>query len=135
MFQNVWLAGLEIPPEHSNLPIHLVDIIKTHKVMDGFMDLETTYECGRPLLKEFFPGQLCLAEEKWWQGDYEPYDSARRAQRATRGISRRENPAIFITSIGLVRRRSLYPLQQVFGNRTEHASQGRSTRRRGSELS
>ncbi|KEY74741.1 hypothetical protein S7711_10959 [Stachybotrys chartarum IBT 7711] len=74
MFQNAWLAAAERPPEHQNLPLDLIDIIRTRKVMDGLMDLEVTYGKARPLLEEFFLGKLKAKELKWWDGDFEPFE-------------------------------------------------------------
>ncbi|KAJ9137698.1 hypothetical protein NKR23_g8995 [Pleurostoma richardsiae] len=58
MFQNSWPAATERPSKQRNLPLKPIDVIKTHKVMDGLMDFEVTYGRGRPLLAEFFPGKL-----------------------------------------------------------------------------
>ncbi|KAK7953042.1 hypothetical protein PG988_013736 [Apiospora saccharicola] len=58
MFQNGISAGSERDPKHRNLPIRKVDTIRSQKVMDGFMDFEVAYGLGKPLLHEFFPGDL-----------------------------------------------------------------------------
>ncbi|KFA68298.1 hypothetical protein S40285_07215 [Stachybotrys chlorohalonatus IBT 40285] len=72
MFQNGWLAAVERPSKQRNLPIDLIETIRTKKVMDGLMDFEVTYGRARPLLEEFFPGKLKANELKWWNGDFEP---------------------------------------------------------------
>ncbi|KAJ1322841.1 hypothetical protein MN608_11687 [Microdochium nivale] len=77
MFQNGWLAAVEVALKCRNLPIVRVDNITRHKVMDVIMNFEATYELGSPLRDEFFPGDLRQEEIKWWQADKRPYDEAR----------------------------------------------------------
>ncbi|KAJ0120722.1 hypothetical protein J7T55_015454 [Diaporthe amygdali] len=93
MFQNAWLAATETSSERHNLPLILIDTIKTQKVMDCLMDFQTSYQQARPLLKEFFPGRLRPLEEKWWYGqgdkDKDPYDAERRKDEIARGRPKR----------------------------------------------
>lgn len=77
MFQNGCVAAVERGPEYRNLPLKLKDTIVRRKVMHALMDLEREYECGRPLLSEFFPGSLRRDEERWWNGDRKAYDEER----------------------------------------------------------
>ncbi|KAJ8133032.1 hypothetical protein O1611_g592 [Lasiodiplodia mahajangana] len=64
---NAMLAGLRRRPGKRNLPLRILDVVSTHNIMDGLMDLEETHEgCGKALLSEFFPGRLRPDEEEWW---------------------------------------------------------------------
>ncbi|KAK6215439.1 hypothetical protein QIS74_08458 [Colletotrichum tabaci] len=94
MFQNVWLAAAEMPPEMRNLPLELVDQIKCNKVMDAIMDFHVTYGQGKPLRDEFFPGTLKEDEKAWWNGQREKYESQRLNSRS-RAPSRYKNPHTF----------------------------------------
>lgn len=90
MFQNAVLAGMDRNPRRRNLPLQLTDVIRTRKVMDGLMDLETAHEgCGRHLVAEFFPGELRDMETDWWKGNTTAYDEERRRYRGRRGQFRR----------------------------------------------
>jgi len=90
MFQNGVLAGTELPTAARNLPLRQREVLRARKVMDGIMDFDTAYPgLGRCLLKEFFPGRLYEAEERWWKGDFEEYDRLRVEDEATRGRPRR----------------------------------------------
>lgn len=91
MFQNAWLAAKELSPDMRNIPLRKVDQITSRKVMDGIMDFQSTYGMGIPLLKEYFPGDLRPAEQKWWAGDCAEYEDARSKDK-TRGEPRRLNP-------------------------------------------
>lgn len=64
----------------------------TPKVMDGLMDLEVTHRWGKPLLSEFFPGQLRPEEEAWWNGNTATYDDLRTKERSSRGPPRSKFP-------------------------------------------
>ncbi|KAK3305674.1 uncharacterized protein B0T15DRAFT_205127 [Chaetomium strumarium] len=89
MFQNGVLAGMGLPTVARNLPLRRREVLRTRKVMDGIMDFYTSYpELSRCLLREFFPGPLRDAEEKWWNGEVEPYDQLRMDD-PTRGTPRR----------------------------------------------
>ncbi|KAK7912191.1 hypothetical protein PG985_014672 [Apiospora marii] len=88
MFQNGISAGSERDPKHRNLPVHKVDTIRSQKVMDGIMDFEVTYGLGKPLLHEFFPGDLQDDEKEWWAGNQEPYDNKRQKDERSRGVPR-----------------------------------------------
>lgn len=90
MFQNAILAGMPRSNEDQNIPMRLVETIYTNKVMDGLMDLEVLYHCGRHLVPEFFPGPLRADEDRWWEGKVEEYDSKRRNERHHRGLPRSE---------------------------------------------
>lgn len=90
MFQNAILAGMPRSNEDQNIPMRLVETIYTNKVMDGLMDLEVSYRCGRHLVPEFFPGPLRADEDLWWGGKVEEYDSKRRNERHHRGLPRSE---------------------------------------------
>lgn len=92
MFQNAMLAGVPRSNEDQNIPLRLVETINTNKVMDGLMDLEVSYHCGRHLVPEFFPGPLRAAENRWWDGKVEEYDSKRRNEWHHRGLPRSELP-------------------------------------------
>ncbi|KAM7194863.1 hypothetical protein V8F33_007061 [Rhypophila sp. PSN 637] len=75
MFQNGVLAGRELPLEARNLPLRRCEVLRARKVMDGIMDFDSAYPgFGACLLREFFPGPLYEAEERWWRGDFEPYE-------------------------------------------------------------
>lgn len=91
MFQNAYLAAMEIKPEHRNIPLRLREtIFGTRKVMDGIMDLHVRWGCGEQLMEEFFPGRLRPAERAWWDGDTTAYDKERMRQADTRGVPRTE---------------------------------------------
>jgi hypothetical protein len=94
MFQNGILAAMERPPETRNIPLRHADTIRTNKVMDGLMDFEFTYKCGRPLLAAFFPGDLRPDEKLWWDGKQTRYDKAREAEQMVRGVPRQFLPPI-----------------------------------------
>ncbi|KAL5319122.1 hypothetical protein ACEPPN_012171 [Leptodophora sp. 'Broadleaf-Isolate-01'] len=89
MFQNGILAAMERPPESRNIPLRYVETITSKKVMDGLMDFEIAYDCGRPLLTTFFPGDLKQDEKDWWDGKKDDYDNARDKERGLRGVPRR----------------------------------------------
>lgn len=92
MFQNAFLAAMEIKPEKLNIPLQLQDtIIGSRKVMDGIMDLQATWGCGEHLVAEFFPGSLRPAEKEWWAGNKTAYEEERRKNALTRGIPRYES--------------------------------------------
>ncbi|KAI0189462.1 hypothetical protein F4808DRAFT_454042 [Astrocystis sublimbata] len=85
MFQNAYLAAAERSPDSRNLPLTHVETIIRQKVMDGLMDLEIGYDgCGRPLLREFFPGVLLQDEEAWWNGERKDYDHKRSREKQSR---------------------------------------------------
>ena len=86
MFQNGVIAAIHRPPQARNLPLKLKDIIKCPKVMDGLMELEDKFSCARPLIKEFFPGDLEQEEQAWWKGNREPYERKRKEQMRSSGI-------------------------------------------------
>ncbi|KAH9206421.1 hypothetical protein DL95DRAFT_249776, partial [Leptodontidium sp. 2 PMI_412] len=88
MFQNGILAAMERPPTTRNIPLRHAETITAKKVMDGLMDFEITYNCGRPLLNQFFPGELRPDEKDWWNGNQDPYDKVREDQKY-RGVPRR----------------------------------------------
>ncbi|KAI0189454.1 hypothetical protein F4808DRAFT_454040 [Astrocystis sublimbata] len=89
MFQNAYLAAAERSPDSRNLPLTHVETIIRQKVMDGLMDLEIGYDgCGRPLLREFFPGVLLQDEEAWWNGERKDYDHKRSREKQSRGAPR-----------------------------------------------
>lgn len=93
MFQNATIAAISRNPQNRNLPLVLVDIIMTGKVMDGLMDLEVTYpNSARQLLQEYFPGLRRPEEDWWWEGERYPYDEARNKDRARRGLPRSLQP-------------------------------------------
>lgn len=57
MFQNAALAAISRNPDKWNLPLPLVDVIQSRKVMDTLMDLEVTDPgSARHFVKEFFSG-------------------------------------------------------------------------------
>lgn len=91
MFQNAFLAAMEVKPELRNLPLELIETIATRKVMDGIMDLEAGYGCGKQLRQEFFPGELREDERKWWEGNTASYDEERTSNKAWRGPPRTRN--------------------------------------------
>lgn len=91
MFQNGYLAATEVKPERRNLPLRHIETIATRKVMDGLMDLEASYGCGKHLRHEFFPGELREDEIKWWGGDPKPYDEERTRKKEFRGPPRTQN--------------------------------------------
>lgn len=88
MFQNSISAGSECDPKHRNIPVHKVNTIRSQKVMDGIMDFEVTYGLGKPLLHEFFPGDLQEDEKDWSAGDREAYDNKRQKDGKSRGTPR-----------------------------------------------
>jgi hypothetical protein len=94
MFQNGILAAMERPPGTRNIPLRHADTITAKKVMDGLMDFDFTYKCGRPLLAAFFPGDLRPDEKDWWDGKPNAYDKAREEDRGIRGVPRRFLPPI-----------------------------------------
>ena len=98
MFQNGILAAMERPPGTRNIPLRRVEIITAKKVMDGLMDFEITYQCGRPLVDEFFPGELRGDEKEWWRNNPDPYDKEREENSTSRGVPRRYLPPIKSTS-------------------------------------
>lgn len=71
MVQNTFIAAVQRDPETRGLKLaEDIDLIGA-KVMDVLMDLETWEPgCGKPLLKEFFPGDLDMPEDRgekqWW---------------------------------------------------------------------
>ncbi|KAK7921578.1 hypothetical protein PG985_009600 [Apiospora marii] len=107
MFQNAWLAAVELPPAKRNMPLYHCDTILTHKVMDGIMDFDMTYGRGIPLMEEFFPGRLHPEEHEWWRGNRKGYDE-KRMQSANRGTPRsvRRVPATSTLDSELHRRMS-----------------------------
>ncbi|KAM7219055.1 hypothetical protein V8F06_005493 [Rhypophila decipiens] len=101
MFQNGVLAGRELPLEARNLPLRRREVLRAHKVMDGIMDFDSAYPgFGACLLREFFPGPLYEAEERWWRGDFELYEKARMDDEATRGTPRRVLQAALLQEHG-----------------------------------
>ncbi|KAK8094959.1 hypothetical protein PG997_001644 [Apiospora hydei] len=94
MFQNAWLAAVELPSAERNLPLYHCDTIMTHKVMDGIMDFDITYGRGVPLMEEFFPGRLHDEETEWWRGNKDPYDDIREKHSALRDVPRSRKRAI-----------------------------------------
>lgn len=100
MFQNAFVAGVSINPEGHPIPLLCKELIYGNKVMDALMDLEVKLEedeaaggnprsdIVRPLLKEFFPGELKEAEIKWWGGDRDGYDEKRIEEMGKRGEPR-----------------------------------------------
>ncbi|KAF5634655.1 hypothetical protein F52700_5848 [Fusarium sp. NRRL 52700] len=82
MFQNAWLAAKELTPESRNLPLKRVDQVTGRKAMDCIMDFHSTYNLGKPLRDEFFPGALRPDEEAWWKGDVEKYNERRVSERS-----------------------------------------------------
>jgi hypothetical protein len=75
MLQNALVAATSREPEKRNLHLKKLEVILARKVMDGLMDLETTYEgFGEALRREFFPGKLREDEIEWWSGRTESYD-------------------------------------------------------------
>ncbi|KAK8076984.1 hypothetical protein PG996_003154 [Apiospora saccharicola] len=109
MFQNAWLAAVELPPAKRNMPLYLCDTIMTHKVMDGIMDFDMTYHRGIPLMEEFFPGRLKPEEHEWWRGNRKGYDE-KRMQSSNRGIPRSVQPVPATSTLdsGLHRRMSWF---------------------------
>ncbi|KAK3292833.1 uncharacterized protein B0H64DRAFT_293732, partial [Chaetomium fimeti] len=88
MFQNGVLAGMGMSTAVRNLPLRRLEVARTKKVMDGIMDFHAAYpKLSRCLLREFFPGPLREAEERWWNGDFEPYERLRQED-PTRGTPR-----------------------------------------------
>ncbi|KAK4207696.1 hypothetical protein QBC37DRAFT_298206 [Rhypophila decipiens] len=101
MFQNGVLAGRELPLEVRNLPLRRCEVLGARKVMDGIMDFDSAYPgFGACLLREFFPGPLYEAEERWWRGDFEPYEKVRMDDEATRGTPRRLLQAALVQEHG-----------------------------------
>ncbi|KAL9621520.1 MAG: hypothetical protein Q9160_004050 [Pyrenula sp. 1 TL-2023] len=93
IFQNAAVAAVSRDPQKRNLPLTLVDIIMTRKVMDGLMDLEVTYPTSaKRLLQEYFPGSLRPEESWWWDGDRIPYDKTREFEWMRRGRPRSTQP-------------------------------------------
>jgi hypothetical protein len=93
MFQNAVLAAISRNPEKWNLPLELVDVIQSRKVMDTLMDLEVTYPgFARHLVKEFFPGALHPDEVEWWSGEKGRYDKKRFDEKDRRGHPRSMMP-------------------------------------------
>lgn len=89
MFQNAFLAAIEVRPEHRNIPLKLKEtIIGSRKVMDAIMDLHAAWGCGKHLVPEFFPGPLRQAEKDWWDGNTAEYDEKRTDELLTRGLPR-----------------------------------------------
>ncbi|KAI1160080.1 hypothetical protein F5B18DRAFT_634368 [Nemania serpens] len=88
MVQNAYLAAAERHPKHRNLPVQHVETIMRQKVMDGLMDLQVGYRCGRPLVSEFCPGPLQEEEVAWWNGDRNLYDEVRSRYKSSRGAPR-----------------------------------------------
>ena len=87
MFQNGIIAAIERPPKSRNLPLEFQATIARRKVMDGLMDLEDALQCARPLVQEFFPGDLRPDEKEWWDnGNREPYERKRNSEIRWRGI-------------------------------------------------
>jgi hypothetical protein len=78
MFQNGYMAGMEHPYKRRNLYLVHKETITAKKVMDVIMDFHVLYKCGKPLLHEFFPGDLLPYEKGWWEGKREMYDAERR---------------------------------------------------------
>ncbi|KAF2793874.1 hypothetical protein K505DRAFT_349649 [Melanomma pulvis-pyrius CBS 109.77] len=69
MLQNAMVAAVSRSPDRRDLPLRLVDKFKTHRTMDGLMDLEATINgAGHVLREEFFPGMLREDELNWWKG-------------------------------------------------------------------
>ncbi|ESK85015.1 hypothetical protein Moror_15736 [Moniliophthora roreri MCA 2997] len=79
MLQNAFAAGAHRPIGTSGVHLEKVREFRGKKVMHALMDFEVAYpkKC-QPLLREFFPGNLRQAEEKWWAGDRTDYDEERR---------------------------------------------------------
>lgn len=88
MFQNGILAAMERSPGARNIPLRHKATITTNKVMDGIMDFEVAYQCGRPLLGAFFPGDLRPEETDWWDGKRDVYDAKRGKECMSRGVPR-----------------------------------------------
>ncbi|KAK8038605.1 hypothetical protein PG993_007016 [Apiospora rasikravindrae] len=113
MFQNAWLAAVELPPAKRNMPLFHCDTIMAHKVMDGIMDFDMTYSRGLPLMEEFFPGRLHPEEVEWWRGNTKRYDEIR-MRKAQRGISRSKEPVRLTSTLdpSLLRRKSCFDTNQ-----------------------
>lgn len=126
MFQNGFLAAVEIRPEHRNMPLqHRETIVGTRKVMDGLMDLEAVFGCGKHLVPEFFPGPLEKEEKDWWGQQRAAYDAQRAKERDTRGPPRTPDymPSFRSESVALAQREG--ELQTTSAHRpstTEHTS-------------
>ncbi|KAL1626239.1 hypothetical protein SLS54_003074 [Diplodia seriata] len=100
MFQNAFVAGFTISPEGQPISLLFKEVIYGHKVMDALMDLEIKLENDdeynrgrrfdiiRPLVKEFFPGDLKDDETKWWKGERSDYDNKRATEEEKRGRPR-----------------------------------------------
>ncbi|KAK7708288.1 hypothetical protein SLS57_009022 [Botryosphaeria dothidea] len=100
MFQNAFVAGLSIHPEGQAIPLLCREVIYGNKVMDVLMDLEvkleqdeiagdkSKFDIVKPLVKEFFPGELRDNEKRWWKGQRKDYDEKRMDQKDWRGIPR-----------------------------------------------
>ena len=112
MFQNGILAAMERPPRTRNIPLRHTETIIAKKAMDGLMDFQYTYQYGRPLLREFFPGDLRPEEDEWWNGKPDAYDKVREAERRRRGVPRRFLPPIKTTSDPAIRKPSMVQAQE-----------------------
>ncbi|KAF4536073.1 uncharacterized protein LTHEOB_12269 [Lasiodiplodia theobromae] len=100
MFQNAFVAGVSINPEGQPISLLFKEVIYGYKAMDALMDLEVKLENDeesntvrrfdliKPLLKDFFPGELTGDEMKWWQGDRHDYDEMRMREVERRGSPR-----------------------------------------------
>ncbi|EEC00054.1 hypothetical protein MPER_00091, partial [Moniliophthora perniciosa FA553] len=78
MLQNAFAAGAQRAIGTSGIHLDLVEEFRREKVMHTLMDFEVAYpKLCKPLLDEFFPGQLRENENKWWDGNREPYDGER----------------------------------------------------------
>lgn len=99
-FQNIFAASSSIHPEGLPLSLLFKEVIYGHEAMDALMDLQVKLENDdgwnrlsrsnlvRPLLKEFFPGQLAEDEVQWWKGERYDYDKKRKEQFKKRGNPR-----------------------------------------------
>ena len=65
---NLAVMSAETVPFHGLPDLNMEDAIATARVMDGIMDFETTYACGRPLLRELLGRPMTREEEAWWNG-------------------------------------------------------------------
>lgn len=113
MFQNGVIAGMELSPAARNLPLVRREVIRTRKVMDGLMDFHSAYDgMAHCLLKEFFPGPLQDAEEKWWNGQCDEYEN-QRLKDQTRGKPLRRRMTTCEVSVEEVERKQPVPVGQT----------------------
>ncbi|KAK7947835.1 uncharacterized protein PG986_008721 [Apiospora aurea] len=127
MFQNAWLAAVELPPAKRNMPLWHCETIMTHKVMDGLMDFDVTYGRGVPLMEEFFPGRLRQEEVEWWSGNTRPHDQLR-MRNPKRGIPRSVQPARPTSTLDPSVRRQMSWTDNKRPDSLEHVNYEPSTR-------